>query len=106
MWQDGTSSLTVDFTVRARVSNSQADKQIEGLPTHLIGWKKHIWEEQNRKKKEALSRKKHLDNVEGTRTLSEEEMTGWQARREIINEDDRKLEMDWRQLWCKRVMLI
>ena len=70
---------------------SRLAKKLEGSLQHLIGVRKQTQEERNRRRKEALSKPKLLDNLEDTGILSEDVV------RVVVEEEDVKVVMDWRQ---------
>ena len=58
---------------------------------------KRILEERSKRGHEALTRVKQLDDLEDKQGIEEEEekkCKGWQ---DIVDREDRKLEMDWSQ---------
>ena len=70
---------------------------IEGLCKHFMEFWKHSCKEINRRRNEALTRIKHIEEVEDTWNLDVEEASGRRCRGWVA-EGDYKLEMDWRQI--------
>ena len=79
-------------------------RRLEGIRGHIKEFRNYIRDVQNIGITEGLDRVKALNDTEDTRILLEVEMQ-WRGCREVVVEEDRKVEMDWqhksRQLWVK-----
>ena len=68
--------------------------------------RKHFRKERNKKRQKALTRIKQLDDLEDIRCLEEAETKECKCWNDNVEEEDRKLEMDWRersrQLWLQQ----
>ena len=62
--------------------------KIEGLRRHLMVLRKHIWEEHSKRRHEALTWIKQLDNLEDRRGLEQEEVTQRKAWHYIVEGGD------------------
>ena len=98
-WLQGSGGEMAIHTVRARVSNSKVNKQSWRTLVTFYGLKKPIWEEQFKRKNKEVSRIKELNDMEDTGTLLEEEMRGWQGKKEVAVKEDTKLEMGRPHVW-------
>ena len=60
-------------------------------------FRKHIRDERNKRRQEALTIVKQLDNLEDKRSLEVEEAKERKGWRDIVGGEDLKLQMNWRQ---------